>query len=151
MTLFSVSEAKNRWLQERMKSLGIREEELEEKFIRSSGKGGQHVNKTSTCVWLKHLPTGIEVKCMAERSQSLNRFLARRELAERVEALAGLPTRRSQVEEKVKKQKAKRKKRAADKYEKIEPEKPLTGEDAEERRGKTRTSNGMQSDTDEAN
>jgi protein subunit release factor B len=134
MTLFSVSEAKNRWLQERMKSLGIREEELEEKFIRSSGKGGQHVNKTSTCVWLKHLPTGIEVKCMAERSQSLNRFLARRELAERVEALAGLPTRRSQAEEKVKKQKAKRKKRAAGKYEKIEPEKPLTGEDAEERR-----------------
>ena len=84
MTLFSVSEAKNRWLQERMTLLGIREEDLEEKFIRSSGKGGQHVNKTSTCVWLKHLPTGIEVKCMAERSQSLNRFLARRELAEKL-------------------------------------------------------------------
>jgi protein subunit release factor B len=144
MTLFSVSEAKNRWLQERMKSLGIREEELEEKFIRSSGKGGQHVNKTSTCVWLKHLPTGIEVKCMAERSQSLNRFLARRELAERVEAHAGLPTRRDRAEEKVKKQKAKRKKRAAGKYENIQHEKALTAEDEEEQRGKTETTIGTQ-------
>jgi len=144
MTLFSVSEAKNRWLQERMTLLGIREEDLEEKFIRSSGKGGQHVNKTSTCVWLKHLPTGIEVKCMAERSQSLNRFLARRELAERVEARAGLPTRRGRAEEKVKKQKAKRKKRAAGKYEKIEPDKALTAEDAEEQRGKTETTIGTQ-------
>ena len=69
-----------------MTFFGIREEDIAEKFIRSSGKGGQHVNKTSTCVWLKHLPTGIEVKCMEERSQSLNRLLARRELVERVEA-----------------------------------------------------------------
>ena len=91
--------------------LGVREEDLEEKFIRSSGKGGQHVNKTSTCVWLKHLPTGVEVKCMAERSQSMNRFLARRELLERVAALAGLPTKRDLAAAKIRKQKAKRKKR----------------------------------------
>ena len=84
MLTFSVSEEKNRWLRERMAALGIREEELEERFVRSSGKGGQHVNKTSTCVWLRHIPTGIEVKCMAERSQSLNRFLARRELLEKI-------------------------------------------------------------------
>ena len=120
MTVFSVSEAKNKWLRERMAALGIREEDLEEKFIRSSGKGGQHVNKTSSCVWLKHLPSGIEVKCMEERSQSMNRFFARRELAERIEALAGHPTRRSVAAEKIRKQKAKRKKRASDKYDKIE-------------------------------
>ena len=116
MTVFSVSEEKNRWLRGRMAALDIREEDLVEKFVRSSGKGGQHVNKSSTCVWLKHLPTGIEVKCMEERSQSLNRFLARRELAERVEALAGLPTRRSVEMEKIRKQKAKRKSRSVGKY-----------------------------------
>src|ERR1700687_3698609 len=104
VTVFSVSEAKNRWLQERMAFLGVREEDLEEKFIRSSGKGGQHVNKTSTCVWLKHLPTGVEVKCMGERSQSMNCFLARRELLERLAALAGLPTKRDLAAAKIRKQ-----------------------------------------------
>lgn len=115
---FAVSEEKNRWLRERMALLGIREEDLEERFVRSSGKGGQHVNKTSTCVYLKHLPTGIEVKCMEERSQSLNRFLARRELAEKVAALAGVATPQSSRQEKAKKQKARRQRRAAAKYEK---------------------------------
>ncbi len=122
MTEFAVSEAKNLWLRERMAALSIREEDLLEKFIRSSGKGGQHVNKTSTCVWLKHLPTGVEVKCMEERSQSLNRFLARRELVERIEALAGHPTKRDLAAEKIRKQKAKRKKRAVEKYEKSDEE-----------------------------
>ena len=116
MTVFRVSEEKNRWLREKMSALGIREEDLMEKFVRSSGKGGQHVNKTSTCVWLKHLPTGIEVKCMAERSQSLNRFLARRELLERIETLSGLPTRRELDAEKSRKQKARRKRKAKTKY-----------------------------------
>ncbi len=113
---FAVSDEKNRWLQERMATLGIREEDLEERFIRSSGKGGQHVNKTSTCVYLKHLPSGIEVKCMEERSQSLNRFLARRELVEKVAALAGVATPRNSRQEKAKKQKARRQRRAAAKY-----------------------------------
>jgi protein subunit release factor B len=122
VTVFSVSEAKNRWLQERMALLGVREEDLEEKFVRSSGKGGQHVNKTSTCVWLKHLPSGVEVKCMAERSQSMNRFLARRELLERIEALAGLPTKRDRAAAKIRKQKAKRKKRSDMKYDADLPE-----------------------------
>ena len=116
MIVFSVSEEKNRWLRERMAALGIREEDLEEKFVRSSGKGGQHVNKSSTCVWLKHLPTGIEVKCMEERSQSLNRFLARRELAERVEAFSGLPTRRDIKADKTRRQKARRKRKTRAKY-----------------------------------
>jgi len=118
MSVFPVSEEKNRWLREKMAELGINEDDLEEKFVRSSGKGGQHVNKTSTCVWLKHVPTGIEVKCMAERSQPLNRFLARRELAERIEALAGLPTRRELEADKVRKRKSRRRRRTADKYEK---------------------------------
>jgi protein subunit release factor B len=144
MTVFSVSKEKNRWLSERMALVGIREEDLVEKFVRSSGKGGQHVNKTSTCVWLKHLPTGIEVKCMAERSQSLNRFLARRELAERVEALSGIPTRRDLEMEKIRKRKVKRKRRAGEKYDKSQPEKALITEDTEERRGKTKTTDGTQ-------
>lgn len=116
MLTFSVSEEKNRALREAMAALGIREEDLEERFVRSSGKGGQHVNKTSTCVWLRHIPTGVEVKCMAERSQSMNRFLARRELVEKVAALAGKPTPRSRKEEKARKQKARRQRRGAAKY-----------------------------------
>lgn len=122
MPAFAVSEAKNRLLLERMEALGIREEDIEEKFIRSSGKGGQHVNKTSTCVYLRHLPTGIEVKCMKERSQSVNRFLARRELVEKIEVLSGIVTHRESKEEKLRKQKAKRKKRAAVKYYNTESE-----------------------------
>ena len=120
MLTFSVSEEKNTWLRERMAALGIREEDLEEKFVRSAGKGGQHVNKTSTCVWLRHIPTGIEVKCMAERSQSLNRFLARRELMEKIAAGMGQPTPRSLKQEKARRQKARRKKRAEQKYGKEE-------------------------------
>jgi protein subunit release factor B len=116
MPAFAVSEEKNRWLKERMELLGVKESDLEEKFVRSSGKGGQHVNKTSTCVWLKHIPTGIEVKCMKDRSQSVNRFLARRELLERIAPLEGEATRRDLKSEKTRKQKTKRKKRAKEKY-----------------------------------
>ena len=72
-----------------MEELGIFEKDIDEKFVRSSGHGGQNVNKTSTCVYLKHVPTGIEVKCMKDRSQSINRFLARRELVKKIEGLSG--------------------------------------------------------------
>ena len=116
MINFPVSEEKNRWLKERMEALGIDEKDIEEKFVRSSGRGGQKVNKTSTCVYLRHMPTGIEVKCMRERSQSLNRFLARRELAERIEKLSGQLTPVDMEMEKIKRQKAKRRKRARLKY-----------------------------------
>src|SRR4030043_2433608 len=92
MLLFPVSEEKNRWLNERMEVLGIHEKDIEERFIRSSGRGGQKVNKTSTCVYLKHIPTGIEVKWMRERNQSLNRFLARQELVRRIEKWSGQST-----------------------------------------------------------
>jgi protein subunit release factor B len=116
MPQFPVSEEKNRWLKERMESLGISEKDIEERFVRSSGSGGQKVNKTSTCVYLKHLPTGIEVKWMEERSQSLNRFLARRELVRRIERTSGQLTLEDIKIEKTKRQKLKRKKRAKLKY-----------------------------------
>ena len=112
MIIFAVSEEKNRWLKNKMDELGIKESDIEEKFIRASGKGGQHVNKTSTCVYLKHIPTGIEVKCMKDRSQSLNRFLARRELVEEMERRSGKLTSEDLKREKIRKQKARSKKRA---------------------------------------
>jgi protein subunit release factor B len=116
MLAFAVSEEKNRWLRERMESLGILEKDIEEKFVRSSGHGGQNVNKTATCVYLKHTPTGTEVKCMKDRSQSINRFLARRELVKRIENLTGQITPEDIKKEKIRKQKSKSRKRAKSKY-----------------------------------
>lgn len=113
MPEFAVSEEKNRWLRQKMAELGVREEELEESFVRSSGNGGQHVNKTSSCVQLKHRPTGLTVTCMRERSQSVNRFLARRELLERIEVASGVITPEMKRIEKLRKQKARRRRRAS--------------------------------------
>jgi protein subunit release factor B len=113
---FAVSEGKNRLLREMMEALGVREEDFAESFIRSSGKGGQHVNKTSTCVYLRHLPTGIEVKCGTDRSQSVNRFLARRELLEKIARQRGETTAGDREREAAAKRKAKRRKRAKMKY-----------------------------------
>ena len=118
MILFPVSEEKNKWLKERMEAFGIHEKDIEEKFVRSSGSGGQKVNKTSTCVYLKHIPTGFEIKCMKERSQSLNRFLARRELVRRVERGLGRLTPENITMDKARRRKSKRKKRAKLKYDK---------------------------------
>ena len=116
MPSFAVSEEKNKWLRETMEALGIREQDIEEKFVRSSGHGGQNVNKTATCVYIKHIPSGTEVKCMETRSQSINRFLARRELVKRLGNLSEQMTPEEVKREKTRKQKAKRKKRAASKY-----------------------------------
>ncbi|NTW98410.1 MAG: peptide chain release factor-like protein [Geobacteraceae bacterium] len=112
MPEFAVSEEKNRWLRVKMAELGVREEDLEERFVRSSGNGGQHVNKTSSCVQLKHTPTGIQVACMRERSQSVNRFLARRELIEQIETASGVVTPEMKRIEKLRKQKDRRRRRA---------------------------------------
>ncbi|MBL7151268.1 MAG: peptide chain release factor-like protein [Candidatus Omnitrophica bacterium] len=87
MSGFGVSPEKEKALSEKMLRFGIREADIVEKFIRSAGPGGQNVNKTSTCVYLKHLPSGIQVKCQKERSQALNRFIARRILAAKIEAV----------------------------------------------------------------
>jgi protein subunit release factor B len=118
---FAVSPAKNEELRRRMEALGVREEDLEERFVRSSGKGGQHVNKTSTCVQLLHRPSGIEVKYMGERSQSLNRFFARRLLLERIEESRGLRTAKATAADKIRRQKARRGRKAVKKYEEPEP------------------------------
>lgn len=109
---FAVSEEKNRWLLRRMAELDVHEDQLEERFVRSSGRGGQHVNKTATCVQVRHLPTGIEARCGRERSQSLNRFLARRELLEKIARSRGLPTAEDTRSAKIRKQKARRQRRS---------------------------------------
>lgn len=70
-----------------MTRLGIREDDLEELFIRGAGAGGQKINKTSSTVVLRHKPTGVEVRCQRERSQAANREIARAELCDRIEAL----------------------------------------------------------------
>ena len=99
-----------------MKHLGVREEELRETFVRSSGPGGQKVNKTSSCVYLVHLPTGMSVKCQQERSQTLNRFLARRLLLDRIERLkTGIISAEKARVEKIKRQKRRRSRRAKEK------------------------------------
>jgi protein subunit release factor B len=82
---FGVRIEKEEKLLKRMGELGIREDDIEETFIRSSGPGGQSVNKASTCVQIKHIPTGIVVRSQRERSQGLNRFLARRLLISKIE------------------------------------------------------------------
>jgi len=110
---FPVGPDKQRALEERFARLGIREEDIEEKFVRSSGPGGQNVNKVSSCVVLTHLPTGRTVRCQRERSQALNRFFARELLADHIEeAILGAASRRQQEIEKVRRQKRKRSKRA---------------------------------------
>jgi protein subunit release factor B len=83
--MFPVSAGKAQELAERFRRLGIHEEDLDERFVRSRGKGGQNVNKVATCVVLLHRPTGTLVKCQRERSQALNRFYARRLLADKIE------------------------------------------------------------------
>jgi protein subunit release factor B len=115
MPEFAVSEGKIRTLRERMLELGISEDDFTESFIRSSGPGGQHVNKSRTCVHLVHRPTGIELKCMQERSQSVNRFLARRELVERVAEKMGMASSRSVEQERIRRTKARNKRRSKSK------------------------------------
>ena len=85
MNNYSVSERKEANLLHKMKIFGIKESDLIEKFIRSRGPGGQKVNKTSSCVYLKHIPTKIEVKCDRERSRPLNRYFARINLTNKIE------------------------------------------------------------------
>ena len=111
-----VTPSKQQALQARLLKLGIREEDLDEQFVRSSGPGGQHVNKVSTCVVLVHRPSGLTVRCQQARSQGLNRFLARRRLAEKMEErLLGRASQRQQEIEKIRRQKRRRSRRAKEK------------------------------------
>jgi protein subunit release factor B len=100
-------------LREKMERLGVREEDIIERFIRAQGPGGQNVNKVSTCVYLQHLPTGIEVKCQQERSQSLNRYRGRQILLEKIEnAILGKLSEEQKRIEKIRRQKRRRSRRA---------------------------------------
>ena len=113
MSDFGVSLEKEKALREKMARLNIRKEDIVESFIRARGPGGQNVNKTSTCVYLKHIPTGIEVKCQKERSQILNRYIARKILTNKIEALVlGKLSEERQRIEKIRRQKRRRSRKA---------------------------------------
>ena len=106
---------KKQALEERMAQLGVREQDLVEKFILGAGSGGQKLNKTSSCVYLLHTPSGIEIKCQRARSRELNRFVARRELCERIEEkIDGQKSVRQQAIEKIRRQKRRRSRRQKD-------------------------------------
>lgn len=113
MSSFPVSIEKEDQLAQRMASLGVRESDIEETFVRSGGHGGQNVNKTSTCVMLLHRPSGVQVKCQETRQQGLNRFIARRLLLDKIEEKQKgyVAAKRSEME-KIRRQKRKRSRRA---------------------------------------
>jgi protein subunit release factor B len=109
---FGVTRKKQEELEARMAVLGVREADIEEKYIRSSGPGGQNVNKTASCVYLKHIRSGLEVKMQRERSQGLNRYYARKRLCELVEdEKLGSASPAALKAEKIRKQKNRRKRR----------------------------------------
>lgn len=116
MSLFPVSTEKQKDLEDRMKALGLREVDLVEDFIRGSGAGGQKINKTSSMVVLKHIPSNMMVRCQESRSQALNRFLARKSLVIKLETLRlGKESKEEQEREKIRRQKRRRSRRAKNK------------------------------------
>ena len=112
MPSFGVRPEKEAELRERMARCGLREEDLRETFIRGGGPGGQKINKTSSTVCLRHKPTGLEVRCAQERSQSLNRFLARRDLCDKIAAkIHGEKSKKQQERDEIRRQKRRRSRR----------------------------------------
>jgi len=109
MAMFPVNPEKEEDLIRRMTAQGLREEDIEEKFVRSGGHGGQNVNKVATCVMLMHRPTKLQVKCQMTRRQGMNRYLARLQLLTKIEALQRekMETQRK-LREKIRRQKQRR-------------------------------------------
>jgi protein subunit release factor B len=102
-----------RAVSERLAALGVREEDLDESFIHSGGKGGQNVNKVATCVLLVHRPSGLFVKCQRERTQGANRLVARALLADKIEEQRlGRQSARQQEAERIRRQKRRRSRRS---------------------------------------
>jgi protein subunit release factor B len=109
---------KDKWdkLIERMEKFHIYEADLLEKFILGSGKGGQKLHKTASTVYLKHLPSGLEVKCQDSRSREDNRYFARERLCEKLQViLSDEKTKEQQKIEKIKRQKKRRSRRSMQK------------------------------------
>jgi peptide chain release factor len=103
-------------LEKRMEKLGIQESDLIEKFILGSGSGGQKINKTSSCVYLKHVPSGIEVKCQKDRSREMNRYYARKELCEKIEEIVlHTQSEKQKKIEKIRRQKRRRSRKSKEK------------------------------------
>src|SRR3978361_801645 len=115
MSTISTNPEKEAQITQRMLDLRVREQDIEESFVRSGGHGGQNVNKTSTCVMLVHRPSGLQVKCQETRQQGLNRFFARRLLLDKIEEKQKgfVASKRSEIE-KIRRQKRKRSRRAKD-------------------------------------
>jgi len=108
----SLQPEKKAALEERMARLGVKENDLIEKFVLGSGRGGQNLQKTASCVYIKHLPTGIEVKCGRERERETNRFLARRQLCDLIEEkLLGKQSPKQLKIDKIRRQKKRRARR----------------------------------------
>ncbi len=116
MNHYPVAEKKQQSLAIQMFRIGIREQDLEESFVRSGGPGGQNVNKVSTCVVLRHAPSGFVIKCQKERTQAMNRYWARRMLVEKLERqILGRESEEAKRISKIRRQKRKRSRRAKDK------------------------------------
>lgn len=116
MINFGVTISKQKELEDKFNKLNIKECDIIEKFVHSSGNGGQNVNKVATCVYLKYIPLNIEIKCQKSRTQILNRYYARKMLAEEIESrILGEESKKQKEIEKKRRQKRKRSKRAKEK------------------------------------
>ena len=99
-----------------MHELGIEENEIDEQFIIASGRGGQKLQKTSSCVRLVYLPSNIVIRCQESRSREMNRFLARRRLCEKIDGIKNREkSAKRKQQEKIRRQKARRSRKSKEK------------------------------------